>query len=260
MDESSDDPVSMLKVPTPVRRAIPKPRRSNPLYVSHKEHEQQGKEESSEDPTLLKSSPRAPRSLSKVVLRGITPRKPRSTVTGEGKEKIWVALEDAIPVEENADVTLRPGTEHPKEDQQPGNVEVTQDEMTLDEENHESEIYEAGIVAEEFEMRDEEEVPKDDFDVDGDQEMQDLELSEGEFQPHTSDDEIAFRLKSTEEQEEIADEIQELLTRIPDLKNDYELVDRLGTGWSSNLSSFRNTERSSRYILLCIQGNRSQLR
>lgn len=257
MDESSDDPVSMLKVPTPVRRAIPKPRRSNPLYVSHKEHEQQGNEESSEDPTLLKSSPRAPRTLSKVILRGITPRKPRSNINDEGKEKAWVALDDAIPVEENADVTLRPGTEHVAEAQQTGKGDMVQDDMTLDEENPEPDIYEIGVVAEEFEMRDEGEDPKDDFD--GDQEMQDLELSEGEFQPHTSDDEIVFRIKSTEEQEEIADEIQELLTRIPDLKNDYELVDRLGTGQLFGLKSSVDTKCSFRYILLRVQGNRPQL-
>ena len=222
MDESSSDPLSMLKGSTSVRKAIPKPRRSNPFYVPREEQDGPVKEESSPDPTLLKSPSRA--TPSKIVLRGITPRTPRSNATGE---RMWVTLGDIVPREENGDETIRPHTEDVAEEQQINGM--LQEDMTLDEDYTEQDFREPEAIGEDPgtlpEQTDMEEVPKEDFDDD-----EEMQMSEGEFQPRTSDDEIAFHLRSQEEQDEIEVEIQGLLERIPDLKNDYELVDRLGTG------------------------------
>lgn len=65
---------------------------------------------------------------------------------------------------------------------------------------------------------------------DYDEPVGDHELSEGDFRERTSDEHFTLDLKSPEEQAEIEEEIEDLLQKVPQLADDYELLDRLGTG------------------------------
>ena len=49
------------------------------------------------------------------------------------------------------------------------------------------------------------------------------------------EEELSFMLKSEEEQQEILEEIADLEQAVPQLKNDYRLIDRLGTGTFSSV-------------------------
>jgi hypothetical protein len=85
-----------------------------------------------------------------------------------------------------------------------------------------------------------------------------LHMSEGDFFPHTSDDQLAFHLKSEEEQQEITAEMEDLLEKVPGLKEDYQLIDRLGTGSSISITFFHDGSRlPPRHLLFRLQGNRS---
>jgi hypothetical protein len=66
--------------------------------------------------------------------------------------------------------------------------------------------------------------------MEDDEPVADYELSEGDFREHTSDEYFTLDLKSPEEQVEIEEEIEDLLQKVPQLAEDYELLDRLGTG------------------------------
>ena len=65
---------------------------------------------------------------------------------------------------------------------------------------------------------------------DYDEPVGDHELSEGDFRERTSDEHFTLDLKSPREQAEIEEEIEDLLQKVPQLADDYELLDRLGTG------------------------------
>ena len=65
---------------------------------------------------------------------------------------------------------------------------------------------------------------------DYDEPIGDHELSEGDFREHTSDEHFTLDLKSPKEQAEIEEEIEDLAQKVPQLADDYELLDRLGTG------------------------------
>lgn len=56
------------------------------------------------------------------------------------------------------------------------------------------------------------------------------ELSEGDFRERTSDEHFTLDLKSPKEQAEIEEEMADLIQKVPQLADDYELLDRLGTG------------------------------
>lgn len=56
------------------------------------------------------------------------------------------------------------------------------------------------------------------------------ELSEGDFVERSSDDQLSLELKPEIEKREILEEIADLEAKVPQLTDDYELVDRLGTG------------------------------
>jgi len=58
----------------------------------------------------------------------------------------------------------------------------------------------------------------------------DHELSEGDFRERTSDELLTLDLKSPREQAEIEEEMEDLAQKVPQLADDYELLDRLGTG------------------------------
>lgn len=60
--------------------------------------------------------------------------------------------------------------------------------------------------------------------------VEDHELSEGDFREHTSDELLTLDLKTPKEQAEIEEEIEDLVQKVPQLADDYELLDRLGTG------------------------------
>jgi hypothetical protein len=237
MAESSDDPLSILpkRGLTPLRKAIPQQRRSNPLYIPTDEHYGSVKEEEeSSDPTLLKPPPRATPANRRVLLQGINPRTPQ--VAAEAKERRWVTIKDAKPAaEESGDVTVRP-TITSQEEEQIGDTSMLQDDTRLEEDAEMQEFWNQDASERDLEMPQEmqeeglhSQMPEHDKDYLEDEDM-DLMISEGEFQPHTSDDEIAFRLKSDQEQDEIREEIKELLEKIPELGKNYELIDRLGTG------------------------------
>jgi hypothetical protein len=235
MAESSDDPLSILPKhgPTPLRKAIPQQRRSNPLYIPTDEHYGSVKEEEeSSDPTLLKPAARATPAR-RVLLQGINPRTPH--ITSGSKVKRYVTVKDAKPTEEgNGDVTVRPNA---TEDERRGDTGILQEGTTLGEDAEMRDFWNPDAPEGEIEMNqeanDEEGLHSQMLEQDENYlESDDMELmiSEGEFLPHTSDDELAFRMKSDDEQDEIREEIKELLEKIPELGKHYELVDRLGTG------------------------------
>ena len=76
----------------------------------------------------------------------------------------------------------------------------------------------------------EDECVEDETMEDYDEPVRDHELSEGDFRERTSDEHFTLGLKSPEEQAEIEEEIEDLLRRVPQLADDYEVLDRLGTG------------------------------
>jgi len=76
----------------------------------------------------------------------------------------------------------------------------------------------------------EDEIMEDETMEDYDEPIEDNELSEGDFKERTSDENFTFQLKSPEEQAEIEEEIEDLLHKVPQLADDYEVMDRLGTG------------------------------
>jgi len=256
MAESSEDPLLMPHaIPTSVRKAYPEQRRSNPLYVPKDDAYELGKQESS-DPTLLKSSPRV--TPKRALWLGVTPRTPRVEVQG----KLRLAVEEAPPVEENGDLTLRPDLGYPDEEPEAGDRTVLPEHMEEDESfmrdfwNPDAAEAEFDRVQGEKNMATELEHQRDEMEDDDDQEMYDLAVSEGEFQPHTSDDELAFRMKPPEEQEEIGAEIEDLLVKIPDLHKDYQLIDRLGTGQHSVCEAGYSLNGMGRYILVGFQSHR----
>lgn len=114
-----------------------------------------------------------------------------------------------------------------------------------DEEQEEEQIYPIRYVPqldeddieddgeEEDEEEDEEDV-EEDVEDEEDEEEDVYELSSGEFEPHSSDDEFDFELKTEQEQDDIQAEIESLLQKMPELAEDYQLVDRLGTGEPQN--------------------------
>ncbi len=65
---------------------------------------------------------------------------------------------------------------------------------------------------------------------DYDEPVGDHELSEGDFRERTSDEHLTLDLKSPKEQAEIEEEMEDLAQKVPQLADDYELLDRLGTG------------------------------
>ncbi|KAG8819409.1 hypothetical protein FRC17_010463 [Serendipita sp. 399] len=73
-----------------------------------------------------------------------------------------------------------------------------------------------------------------DFDKEDEQEIE-IVLSDGPFVSHTSDDDLSFYMKTPEEQQEIETEMEELKEKIPELQENYELLDRLGTGTFSSV-------------------------
>jgi hypothetical protein len=84
---------------------------------------------------------------------------------------------------------------------------------------------------------------------DYDEPVGDHELSEGDFRERTSDEHLTLNLKSPEEQAEIDEEIEDLLQKVPQLADDYELLDRLGTGVADSLY----VTRSLRSDYLCLR-------
>ena len=76
----------------------------------------------------------------------------------------------------------------------------------------------------------EDEYVEDEVMEDYDEPVKDHELSDGDFRERTSDEHFTLGLKSLGEQAEIEEEIEDLLQKVPQLADDYELLDRLGTG------------------------------
>ena len=70
-----------------------------------------------------------------------------------------------------------------------------------------------------------------------DDEILDLEdeLTDTDEIDTDTDEELSILLKSQDEQDEIAEEIEDLKTAMPQLSEDYEIIDRLGTGTFSSV-------------------------
>jgi len=68
---------------------------------------------------------------------------------------------------------------------------------------------------------------------DYDEPVGDHELSEGDFRERTSDEHLTLDLKSPKEQAEIEEEMEDLTQKVPPLADNYELLDRLGTGMAN---------------------------
>lgn len=81
----------------------------------------------------------------------------------------------------------------------------------------------------------EDECAEDETMEDYDEPVGDHELSEGDFRERTSDEYLTLDLKSPEEQAEIEEEMEDLLQKVPQLVDDYALLDRLGTGMADLL-------------------------
>jgi len=263
MDESSDDPISILPKhgPTPLRKAVPKQRRSNPFYIPTDQNYGSMDEQSSDPLTLPKLDPRVTPKRG-VLLQGINPRTPQAGP--ELKEKRFISIMDADPIEEeNGDLTVRPKASTGAEDEGSDDANGPKGAIALDEDAIMQEFWNPATAEEEFDMNDEDGLGSQMIEQDGDYLEEDddinLLLSEGEFQPHTSDDEITFRMKPDDEQEEIREEIKELLEKIPELGKNYELIDRLGTGRDGLREQLLPLKLMCRYILICFQGNGSQL-
>ena len=78
----------------------------------------------------------------------------------------------------------------------------------------------------------------DGIEVDDLQENVDLEVeevAEEEVENEDTDEELTINLKAEDEREEIEDEIEDLLDAVPELTEDYRIVDRLGTGTFSSV-------------------------
>ncbi|KAH8096632.1 kinase-like protein [Cristinia sonorae] len=93
-----------------------------------------------------------------------------------------------------------------------------------------SDVVDGGDVVEvEADMMDE--FDGEDVDI---EELDDLEDDDEDAQGET-DEEMTIHLKPPEEQEEIAEEIADLEAAVPQLVQDYKIVDRLGTGTFSSV-------------------------
>jgi hypothetical protein len=263
MEESSDDPLTFEAAKEtlfPKGRALLEKRTSNPFDVSagdaRNNEENSELSEPSSDPTLLKgredSFARVERRL---FGKGSVPTFPAHKDNNQGTEQQQnqrsrrlagdlvedggipedheehgpvdlTLIAEAVGVQE-ADITLR---------------QFEGDGMMLDEEVYYDAPWPAGgedtleLEPDDPNLHGREDgknIPPDPLEEE--ETLQLVHISDEEFEAHTSDDEIAFELKSPEDQEEIKDEIEELLEKMPELAKDYALVDRLGTGTFSSV-------------------------
>jgi hypothetical protein len=269
MEESSDDPLAFEAANDtlfPEKRALLEKRPSNPFDVSAGDG--RNNEESSEpgelssDPTLLKgredSLARIERRLSG---KGSVPTFPAHMVNNQRAEQqqnqyshrvAGTLVEDGGNLEDReehdpADLTLTSEAASMHE----ADITLRQlegDAMMLDEEVYYDPPWPAGgedtleLEPDDHGGEDGKRIPPDPLEEEED--LQLVHISDEEFEAHTSDDEITFELKSQEEQEEIKDEIEELLEKMPELANDYALVDRLGTGTFSSVYKAIDLNRS----------------
>lgn len=67
------------------------------------------------------------------------------------------------------------------------------------------------------------------------QEEDDMAEDDNDVESEYTDEELTINLKSPEEREEIEEEIEDLLDTVPELNEDYRIVDRLGTGTFSSV-------------------------
>lgn len=67
------------------------------------------------------------------------------------------------------------------------------------------------------------------------QEEDDMAEDDNDAESEDTDEELTINLKSPEEREEIEEEIEDLLDTVPELNEDYRIVDRLGTGTFSSV-------------------------
>lgn len=77
--------------------------------------------------------------------------------------------------------------------------------------------------------------PVQEQDPDGDLPNDDDGMEEDAYELDESDEETTIELKSPEEQQEIREEIQDLEDKVPELNEDYSIIDRLGTGTFSSV-------------------------
>lgn len=71
--------------------------------------------------------------------------------------------------------------------------------------------------------------------TDNKDEEQDVQEIAEEVEDEDTDEELTINLKTQEEREEIEDEIEDLQEAVPELTDDYRIVDRLGTGTFSSV-------------------------
>lgn len=265
MEESSDDPLAFQAKVTLLyskRSQLLEKRPSNPFDISagevqNEENESSELNEPSSDPTLLKGREHSLAKVEKRVFgKGTVPTFPAGAYTKGTGEEEQIQI-DCGDIEEPAE-TLQPSGENEEQDnadltfvtdeervyEEDGTIHYVEgDEMVLDEEIY----YDGPWTNGEEDTLENEPDDQHGYNVDTgrsfptdpleeeDETLQTVHLSDGEFEPHTSDDEIAFELKGPEEQEEICEEIEELSRKMPDLAKDYRLVDRLGTGTFSSV-------------------------
>jgi len=263
MEESSDDPLAFeaakdtqfLKKPPPLEK-----RPSNPFDVSagdaRNNEDSSELSEPSSDPTLLKGREDSlARVERRIVGKGSVRFFPADQDNNQGAEE----QQNQPSLRVNGDLVGDGRTLEDYEEHDPADLTLTAEAIS---------VQEADITLHQFEgdgmMLDEEvyydgpwpaggedilELETDDPNPYGTEDgksfhpesleeeetLQLVHISDEEFEAHTSDDEIAFELKSPEEQEEIKEEIEELLEKMPELAKDYALTDRLGTGTFSSV-------------------------
>lgn len=277
--ESSDDPLFLQangNKSTYRRPPSLEKRASNPFDISAGDNRPLEEESSelselsnlSSDPTLLKGRDQPPVDAEERITRHgkVFVQSRHIELREQGKKDAqvhWVVLGDAEDLEgderteedhafeqpeshKDGNVPFLPGEEEGVDQQDITLPYVVEDEMMV----IDGDTFYEGPIAEEGPM---EQALEYDADLEGDQEVQEVDgvpmgdpelqwvFSEGDFVPHTSDDEIAKELKNPEEQVEIEEEIEDLLQKMPGLREDYELIDRLGTGTFSSV--YKATDR-----------------
>ncbi|EJD01680.1 kinase-like protein, partial [Fomitiporia mediterranea MF3/22] len=93
--------------------------------------------------------------------------------------------------------------------------------------------------------------------VDVDDEVPDtqpVEFEDDEPEEPRTDEEMTILLKSPEEREEIEDEIADLEDAVPQLTEDYKIVDRLGTGTFSSVYKALDISYEAKWHNSCWQG------
>lgn len=247
MEESSDPLVSPTKssplsdAPSPLPRLKPKshtqavPRKKRP----EKQIVPTGDDESDDELALPRPSKRPEVVLKEAKQTTIT--KPMIHIeTVEIDDDMWVESETGGYRMKDGETLLDEEEDIPSEGHEDVTIHGTEridDEMLVEHDlGHLDPITESTVV---YLKSHDTKAAKEEWTYEGElsqfEDEPPLELSDGEFVPHTSDDELNYWIKPVEDQQDIEDEIQELYLKVPKLKNSYEIVDRLGTGTFSSV-------------------------